>query len=132
MTKFPAGSGFNYAWSNFINGNTINAIFNLLATDSRTRVVSTPSMVATDNQKSAIQVGQSIPTVTGATVTPGAVSSGVVTSNQYVNTGVQFSVTPRVNAGGQVTLEMDLEGGPRRWDLEPESQVARPDQAIEQ
>ena len=33
---------------------------------------------------------------------------------------------------GPVTLEMDLEGGPRRWDLEPESQVARPDQAIEQ
>jgi len=32
---------------------------------------------------------------------------------------------------GPVTLEMDLEGGPRRWDLEPESQVARPDQAIE-
>ena len=32
-----------------------------------------------------------------------------MTSNQYVNTGVQFSVTPRVNQGGQVTLEMDVE-----------------------
>ena len=110
VAKFVPNSGFNYAWSNFLNGgDTINAIFNLLAVDSRTRVVSTPSLIATDNQKSRIQVGQSIPTVTGATVTPGATTSGVVTSNQYVNTGVQFSVTPRVNQGGQVTLEMDVE-----------------------
>ena len=110
VAKFPTGSGFNYAWSNFLNGgDTINVIFNMLATDARTRVISTPSLIATDNQKSQIQVGQSIPTVTGATVTPGATTSGVVTSNQYVNTGVQFSVTPRVNQGGQVTLEMDVE-----------------------
>ena len=109
-TKFPAGSGFNYAWSHFLNGgDTINVIFNMLAQDSRTRVISTPSLIATDNQKSQIQVGQSIPTVTGATVTPGSTTSGIVTSNQYVNTGVQFSVTPRVNQGGQVTLEMDVE-----------------------
>ena len=110
VTKFPVGSGFNYAWSNFLNGgDTINAIFNMLAVDSRTRVISTPSLIATDNQKSQIQVGQSIPTVTGATVTPGATTSGVVTSNQYVNTGVQLSVTPRVNAGGQISLDMSVE-----------------------
>lgn len=110
VTKFAAGSGFNYAWSNFTEGgNTINAIFNLLASDSRTRIVSTPSLIATDNQKSQIQVGQSIPTVTGATVTPGVVNSGIFTSNQYVDTGVQLSVTPRVNAGGQITLDMSVE-----------------------
>jgi general secretion pathway protein D len=109
-SKFAAGSGFNYAWSNFLNGgDTINVIFNMLAADSRTRVISTPSMIATDNQKSQIQVGQSIPTVTGATVTPGVATGGVVTSNQYVNTGVQFSVTPHVNAGGQVSLDISVE-----------------------
>ena len=111
VTKFVTGSGFNYAWSNALNGGgTINAIFDLLAVDSRTRVVSTPSLIATDNQKSQIQVGQSIPTVTGSTVvTPGTVTSGLVTSNQYVDTGVQLSVTPRVNAGGQITLDMSVE-----------------------
>ncbi|MEP6702510.1 MAG: type II secretion system secretin GspD [Betaproteobacteria bacterium] len=109
-SKFAAGSGFNYAWSNFTNGgNTINAIFNMLATDSRTRVISTPSLIATDNQKSQIQVGQSIATSTGSTVTPGTTTSGVVTTNQYVDTGVQLAVTPRVNAGGQITLDMSIE-----------------------
>lgn len=110
VSKFATGSGFNYAWSNFLNGgDTINAIFNVLAADSRTRVISTPSLIATDNQKSSIQVGQSIPTVTGATTVPGATTTGVVTSNQYVNTGVQFSVTPRVNAGGQISLDMNVD-----------------------
>jgi general secretion pathway protein D len=110
VTKFAANSGFNYAWSNILSGGgTINAIFNMLAADSRTRVVSTPSLIATDNQKSQIQVGQSIPTVTGATVTPGTVTSGIVTSNQYVDTGVQLTVTPRVNAGGQISLDMSVE-----------------------
>jgi general secretion pathway protein D len=110
VTKFPAGSGFNYAWSNFTNGgDTINAIFNMLATDSRTRVISTPSLIATDNQKSQIQVGQSIPTVTGSTTTGTTVGSGIVTSNQYVDTGIQLAVTPRVNAGGQITLDLSVE-----------------------
>jgi general secretion pathway protein D len=112
VTKFPTGGGFSYAWSNFLNGgDTINAIFNLLATDSRTRVISTPSLIATDNQKSQIQVGQSIPTVTGSTTTgiTTGTTAGVVTSNQYVDTGVQLAVTPRVNAGGQITLDMAIE-----------------------
>jgi general secretion pathway protein D len=109
VTKFPAGSGFNYAWSNVSDGKVINAIFNVLATDSRTRVVSTPSLIATDNQKSQIQVGQSIPTVTGSTVTPGTTTSGIVTSNQYVDTGVQLAVTPRVNQGGQISLDLAVE-----------------------
>jgi len=110
VTKFPAGSGFNYAWSNFTNGgDTINAIFNMLATDSRTRVISTPSLIATDNQKSQIQVGQSIPTSTGSTTTGTTVGSGIVTSNQYVDTGIQLAVTPRVNAGGQITLDLSVE-----------------------
>src|SRR6185295_2902270 len=109
VTKFPAGSGFNYAWSNVSDGKVINAIFNVLATDSRTRVVSTPSLIATDNQKSQIQVGQSIPTVTGSTTTGVTVGTGIVTTNQYVDTGVQLAVTPRVNAGGQITLDMSVE-----------------------
>jgi general secretion pathway protein D len=110
VTKFPAGSGFNYAWSNFTNGgDTINAIFNMLATDSRTRVISTPSLIATDNQKSQIQVGQSIPTVTGSTTTGVTVGTGIITSNQYVDTGIQLAVTPRVNAGGQITLDLAVE-----------------------
>jgi general secretion pathway protein D len=110
VTKFPAGSGFNYAWSNFTHGgDTINAIFNMLASDSRTRVVSTPSLIATDNQKSSIQVGQSIPTVTGQTTTGVTVGTGIVTTNQYVDTGVQLAVTPRVNAGGQITLDLAVE-----------------------
>ena len=106
VSKFSAGSGFNYAFSNVLNGgSSINLIFNMLAKDDRVRVISTPSMIATDNQKSQIQVGQSVPTPGQFT----SVGTQVIGSTQYVNTGVQFSVTPRINAGGQVTLDISVE-----------------------
>ncbi len=98
-----AGQGFTYTLSNAA-GN-ISAVLRTLASQSLVKVVSSPSLMVLDNHTASIAVGNQQPIRTGDTVTTG----GVVVSNniQYKDTGVMLSVTPSVNAGDLVTLDID-------------------------
>jgi general secretion pathway protein D len=61
-----------------------------------------------DNQKAQIKVGDriSVQTQTQTGVTTG---TGVLNSFQYLETGILLSVTPRINSGGLVTLDVNQE-----------------------
>ena len=56
-------------------------------------------------------MGSSIPTLTSQGVVPGGTGGGSLFSNTITNrnTGVILSVTPRINAGGWVTLAVQQE-----------------------
>ncbi len=64
-------------------------------------------MVVANNQEAQINVGQQIP-VTQTSVA-GFGTTATYNSVQYLNTGVQLSVTPRVNPGGLVYLDVQQE-----------------------
>ena len=87
------------------------AFLNAAETRSRSRVLSAPSIIASDNVAANIQVGASIPTLTSQGVIPGGTGGGSLFSNTISNrnTGVILSVTPRINAGGWVTLAVRQE-----------------------
>ena len=87
------------------------AFLNAAETRSRSRVLSAPTVIASDNVAANIQVGTSIPTLTSQGVIPGGTGGGSLFSNtiRNRNTGVILSVTPRINAGGWVTLQVRQE-----------------------
>ncbi len=100
--------GFSYSWVS--KAADIGAILNALATDSRLKIVSSPHITVGDNQKAKIQVGDRVPTISQTQSLPSSTSAtGIISSIQYTETGVMLSVTPRVNAGGQVTMEINQE-----------------------
>jgi general secretion pathway protein D len=78
---------------------------------SKTKVVSAPSVVATDSIAASINVGVEVPTLTAQAVT-GAQSGG---SSLFANTisnrksGVTLGITARVNPSGIVTLIINQE-----------------------
>ena len=79
------------------------------AEEGRTKVISAPSLIATDNIPAEIVVGQTIPTLSSQAVVGGAFSEGSSLFTNTVNnvqTGVRLSVTARVNASGIVTLRI--------------------------
>jgi general secretion pathway protein D len=84
------------------------AVLNLLAADSRLNVISSPSLMVLDNHTATIKVGDQVPIRTSETSS--LASSGIdplITSTiQYRDTGVVLEVTPRVNPGGMVMLEL--------------------------
>jgi general secretion pathway protein D len=94
--------GFSYAIASS-SGDSIKGILNMLATDNKLRILSSPQVMVADNQTAKIQVGDSVP-IAGPTVIPAV--GQPITSVQYLDTGVILSVTPRINAGGLVNLEV--------------------------
>ena len=62
-----------------------------------------------DNQVATLQVGDQVPVATGsATVLTGA-GAPVVNTIDYRNTGVILRVVPRINANGNVLLDIEQE-----------------------
>ena len=79
-------------------------MLNALAEESLINVISTPSVLVLDNHTAAIHVGDQQPIQSQSTVTNGG---NVQNSITYKDTGVKLQVTPSVNDGGLVTLDID-------------------------
>lgn len=71
-------------------------------------ILSSPQLMVLDNETARLQVGQLVPYQTGSQSS--LISSGsVYNSVSYQPTGVIMKVTPRVNSGGLVTLDIAQE-----------------------
>jgi general secretion pathway protein D len=107
----PRVPGFSYLLQNLGVPGGIQAAVTLLGINGNAKVVANPHVAALDNQKATIKVGDKIPinqqTFVGSGV--GSATNAVTTTSQYIDTGVLLSVTPRINAGGLVTLEVQAE-----------------------
>jgi general secretion pathway protein D len=97
--------GFSYAITSS-TGSTINAVLNMLASNNKLNVLSSPHIMVSDNQTAKIQVGDSVPTAGPQSLGAAGV---VVSSVQYLDTGVILSVTPHINAGGLVNMDINQE-----------------------
>ncbi|MBT3812908.1 MAG: type II secretion system secretin GspD [Gammaproteobacteria bacterium] len=99
--------GFTYGLVS--NGSDVRLIFTALATDKKINVLSAPSLMVLNNQEATIKVGNSVPIRTSeSTNTSGGGANPIQTSSiEMLDTGVILKVKPRVNATGQVVLEID-------------------------
>jgi general secretion pathway protein D len=74
------------------------------------KTLSSPELLVLDNETAQLQVGNLVPYLTAQTSVPttGILTAGLETSNSvsYFNTGVITQITPRVNSGGLVTLDI--------------------------
>jgi general secretion pathway protein D len=98
--------GFSYAL--FDSANAVRAVLNLLAADSRANIISSPSLMVLNNQQASIQVGDEVP-VTTTEQSGTDLNSNLVNNIEYKSTGVLLTVTPRVNPGGLVIMEVEQE-----------------------
>lgn len=93
--------------------NRLTALINAYAKDSKLNVLSTPHIFATDNKEAKIDVGSEVPIVktkTTGTAGSASTSNNTVTNDiEYRSTGVILTVTPHINEGGFVTLDVQQE-----------------------
>lgn len=94
--------GFSYSVLN--SSGRIKAVLNVLAEKSLLNVISSPSVMVLDNHTATIQVGDQVPINGGSIIN----DNGFVSDNiTYKDIGVQLTVTPSVNAGGMVTMDIE-------------------------
>jgi general secretion pathway protein D len=101
--NFPSPSPF------FILSKTPNFALAALATVTKVKVLSAPQVMVLDNEPARLQVGQQVPVLTGTATSTLAAGAPVVNSVDYHSTGVIMQVTPRVNSGGLVSLDIAQE-----------------------
>lgn len=102
-----AGSGLGVAWVS--SSQNFAVLLNMLSTKTHVTVLSTPTLLATDNKEATITVGGSVPVSTGsyATTETSTSANSVFSTIQYAETGVILNVTPHINAGGLVRIELE-------------------------
>ncbi|MEM7169162.1 MAG: type II secretion system secretin GspD [Pseudomonadota bacterium] len=98
-SSFP---GFSYAFGGADARVTLNALSQI--TD--VNVISSPQLMVLDNETAKLQVGDEVPIATQSAVSVTDADSPVVNEIEFRDTGVILDVTPRVNSGGLVVLDI--------------------------
>jgi general secretion pathway protein D len=102
LSKFP---GFSY----FFNAADVNVVLNAVAGVTNVKVLSSPKVMVLENKTATLQIGDQIPVVTSNAQSVAAAGAPVVQTIQYFDTGVILKVTPQVNSGGLITLDINQE-----------------------
>jgi general secretion pathway protein D len=102
----PSLPGFSYIFS---NGNSLNVVLSAIATFTHVEVLSAPEVLVLNNQTAKLEVGDQVPIITQTATSTIDTNAPEVNSVQYLATGVILQVTPRVNKGGQVMMDIDQE-----------------------
>ncbi len=84
-------------------------ILSALSTITDVKVLSSPSLVAMDNQPALLEVGDEIPVTTSSATLLTNSSTPVVNTIDMRSTGVILKVLPRIHANGTVQLEIEQE-----------------------
>jgi general secretion pathway protein D len=86
----------------------MSVILNALESQGNANILSTPSLLTLDNEEAFITVGQQVPFVTGSYTNTGA-ANGVANPFQTIqreNVGVTLQVTPQINEGDSVVMDI--------------------------
>ncbi len=93
----------SFTYSLFSGGN-IAARLSAVAGTGQVKMLSSPSVMVMDNHPASISVGEQIPVKVSSTIT----STSFLSDNyQLKDTGVILNVTPSVNSGNMVSLQID-------------------------
>lgn len=93
------------------NGLSFAAILRAVEGDANTNIISTPSIVTTDNEEATLNVGQEVPFVTGSFTNTGGTGGSVnpFQTIQRQQIGVKLSLTPQINEGDSMVLDISQE-----------------------
>ena len=89
--------------------NSTSAALSLLQSVTTVKVLSSPQLLVLDNESARLQVGALVPYLSQTSQSTITSGSPVINSINYQQTGVIMQVTPRVNSGGLVTLDIAQE-----------------------
>jgi general secretion pathway protein D len=105
--------GLSMGWGQIDeDGLSMTVILNALKEQTNANILSTPSLLTLDNQEAYITVGQNVPFVTGSYTNTGAGGDGAQNPFQTIereNVGITLTVTPHINEGDSVVLDIQQE-----------------------
>ena len=89
----------------YFTGGDISAVINALAGEANANILSTPTIMALDNQEASILVGENVPFITGNQNRPGDVNSFQTVERKDI--GIVLKIKPRINNDNSVSLDIE-------------------------
>ena len=100
-------SGLVSGFGDFSGGDSFAGIISAVANDQNSDILSTHTVIAMDNEPANLVIGQEIPITTGESLGSNNANPFRTTSRQEV--GIKLSITPQINEGNSVILEIKQE-----------------------
>ena len=100
-------SGLVGGFGDLSGGDSFAGIISAVADDQNSDILSTHTVIAMDNEPANLVIGQEIPITTGESLGASNANPFRTTSRQEV--GIKLSITPQVNEGNSVILEIKQE-----------------------
>jgi general secretion pathway protein D len=110
--SFSSSTGLSVTTFAFVGrSRELVAFLNAQENRSRVRTLSAPSILVSNNAQASVQVGAEVPIPTSTAASAAIQNSSTVFAQtiQFRDTGVILNVTPQINAGGNVTLNIAQE-----------------------
>ena len=101
----PTAAGLNLIGVD--SSNTVRAVINALASDSKAKLLASPHIMVSDNNEARIQVGKQVPIPTSETY--GQIGVTPQRTIQYKDIGIILKVKPMINDSGLVNMEISQE-----------------------
>ncbi len=92
-----------------LGSDSFGMLITALSANSKSNLLSTPSLLTLDNQKAEILVGQNVPFQTGSFTTSASGADNPFTTIERQDIGVTLKVTPHINEGASLRLEIEQE-----------------------
>lgn len=99
------------AWKDNGSDVSIGAILHALRSEQAVNILSTPLLLTQNHREANIVVGENRPYVISSRITEGfdTLNSTNIKSYEYKDVGITLAVTPHINQGGLIRLEVDSE-----------------------
>jgi general secretion pathway protein D len=90
----------------YMKDGDLRAAIRALSTTTKANVLSTPTVVAIDNEPASLLVGQNVPFITGQATSAASGTANPFTTIERKDIGISLEVTPRINKGDAITLDI--------------------------
>lgn len=102
-TKYGPAEGLTLG---YLQNGDLRAALRALSATTKANVLSTPTVVAIDNEPASLLVGQNVPFITGQSTSAAAGTGNPFTTIERKDIGISLEVTPRINQGDSITLDI--------------------------
>ncbi|HEX2768069.1 MAG TPA: type II secretion system secretin GspD, partial [Geobacteraceae bacterium] len=101
-------AGFSSFLSSNLTSTPVNfaAVLQALQSNGAVNVLSTPTILTSDNKEAKIFVGQNVPLITSSSVVTGGIAQQSV---ERKDTGISLRITPQISEGEYVKLDISQE-----------------------
>lgn len=100
--EISLGSGFSLG---YLKSGSLRAVISALKGEANANILSTPTIMALDNEEAQILVGENVPFVTGSQLNDGQTDPFQTIERKDI--GVSLRIVPRINNDNSVTLEIE-------------------------